>query len=165
MIKKIGIAVVVLARRSAHLRRDPARHVRIQARASIRRRPERIFAVLNDFLRWESWSPWRRKPRDEKDLQRRNQRQGRRVRVGGNKDVGQGSMRSRSPCRHRRSRSAGLRQAVRNAQHRRIHARTPGRLDELHWVMQGPCSIFRRSLPYSSAWTHGGKDFEPPLPT
>ncbi len=31
---------------------------RIQRAATIKAPPERIFAVLNDFLRWESWSPF-----------------------------------------------------------------------------------------------------------
>jgi len=49
--------------------------------------------VLNDFLRWEAWSPWEKKdPAMKKDLQRRNQRQGAVYAWEGNRDVGQGRM-------------------------------------------------------------------------
>src|SRR5256885_10813708 len=61
MIKKIAIAVVVpLGALLIYAATQPD-NFRIQRAVTIKAPPERIFAVLNDFLRWESWSPWEKK--------------------------------------------------------------------------------------------------------
>jgi len=75
MIKAIATAIVVLLGALLIYAGTRPDTFRIQRAATIKAPPEKIFAVLNDFLRWESWSPWEKKrPRDEKDVQRRDQR-------------------------------------------------------------------------------------------
>jgi len=61
MIKKIAIAVGVLIGALLIYAATQPDTFRIQRAATIKAPPERIFAVLNDFLRWESCRPGRRK--------------------------------------------------------------------------------------------------------
>ena len=61
MIKKIAIAVGVLIGALLIYAATQPDTFRIQRAATIKAPPERIFAVLNDFMRWEAWSPWEKK--------------------------------------------------------------------------------------------------------
>jgi hypothetical protein len=53
------VVVLVLAARKPD-------HFRVQRSASIEALPERIFPLINDFHRWDAWSPWERKDPDMK---------------------------------------------------------------------------------------------------
>jgi len=66
---------------------------RIQRAASIKAPPEKIFAVLNDFLRWETWSPWEKKdPAMKRTFSAVTSGEGAVYAWEGNRDVGQGRM-------------------------------------------------------------------------
>jgi len=53
---------------------------RIQRRTSVKAPPEKVFALINDFRNWDSWSPWEKiGSRDEKNPQRRDHGQGRSI--------------------------------------------------------------------------------------
>ena len=91
MIKKIVIAaVVVLGALLIYAATQPDTF-RIQRAASIKAPPERIFAVLNDFMRWESWSPWEKKdPAMKRTFSAVTSGKGAVYAWEGNRDVGQG---------------------------------------------------------------------------
>jgi len=93
MIKKIVIAaVVVLGALLIYAATQPDTF-RIQRAASIKAPPERIFAVLNDFMRWESWSPWEKKdPAMKRTFSAVTSGKGAVYAWEGNRDVGQGRM-------------------------------------------------------------------------
>src|SRR5437762_10714264 len=93
MIKKIAIAVVVLLGALLIYAATQPDTFRIQRATSIKAPPERIFAVLNDFLRWESWSPWEKKdPAMKRTFSAVTSGKGAVYAWEGNKDVGQGRM-------------------------------------------------------------------------
>jgi len=93
MIKKITIAVVALLGALLIYAATQPDTFRIQRAASIKAPPERIFAVLNDFLRWESWSPWEKKdPAMKRTFSAVTSGKGAVYAWEGNRDVGQGRM-------------------------------------------------------------------------
>jgi uncharacterized protein YndB with AHSA1/START domain len=93
MIKKIGIAVVVLLAALLIYAATQPDTFRIQRATSIKAPPEKIFAVLNDFLRWDAWSPWEKKdPAMKRTFSAVTSGKGAVYAWEGNRDVGQGRM-------------------------------------------------------------------------
>jgi len=93
MIKKIAIAVGVLIGALLIYAATQPDTFRIQRAATIKAPPERIFGVLNDFLRWESWSPWEKKdPAMKRTFSAVTSGKGAVYAWEGNRDVGQGRM-------------------------------------------------------------------------
>src|SRR5205807_9343683 len=58
MFMIIGIAIVVLLSALLAYAATKPGIFRVQRATSIKAPPERIFALINDFHRWGSWSPW-----------------------------------------------------------------------------------------------------------
>ncbi|MBI4082133.1 MAG: SRPBCC family protein [Candidatus Lambdaproteobacteria bacterium] len=58
MIKKIAIVVVALIGAILIYAATKPDTFRVQRATSIKAPPEKIFALINDFHRWGSWSPW-----------------------------------------------------------------------------------------------------------
>ena len=93
MIKAIATAIVVLLGALLIYAATQPDTFRIQRAATIKAPPERIFAVLNDFLRWESWSPWEKKdPAMKRTFSAVTSGKGAVYAWEGNRDVGQGRM-------------------------------------------------------------------------
>src|SRR5437879_13174813 len=93
MIKAIATAVVVLLGALLIYAGTRPDTFRVQRATSIKAPPERIFAVLNDFLRWESWSPWEKKdPAMKRTFSAVTSGKGAVYAWEGNRDVGQGRM-------------------------------------------------------------------------
>jgi uncharacterized protein YndB with AHSA1/START domain len=66
---------------------------RVQRAASIKAPPEKVFALINDFKRWDAWSPWEKKdPAMKRTWGAVTSGKGAKYAWEGNKDVGQGSM-------------------------------------------------------------------------
>jgi uncharacterized protein YndB with AHSA1/START domain len=93
VIKKIAIAVVVLLAALLIYAATQPDTFRIQRATSIKAPPEKIFAVLNDFMRWEAWSPWEKKdPAMKRTFSAVTSGKGAVYAWEGNSDVGQGRM-------------------------------------------------------------------------
>jgi len=93
MIKKVVTAVVVLLGALLIYAATQPDTFRIQRATSIKVPPERIFAVLNDFLRWDAWSPWEKKdPAMKRTFSAVTSGKGAVYAWEGNRDVGQGRM-------------------------------------------------------------------------
>jgi hypothetical protein len=58
MIKTIAIAVVVLLAALLGFAATRPNTFRVQRATSMKVPPEKIFALINDFHSWGSWSPW-----------------------------------------------------------------------------------------------------------
>ncbi|WP_035051665.1 SRPBCC family protein [Andreprevotia chitinilytica] len=58
MLKKVVIIVVVLIAALLVFAATRPDNFRVQRTASIKAPPEKVFALINDFHRWEAWSPW-----------------------------------------------------------------------------------------------------------
>jgi hypothetical protein len=66
---------------------------RVQRQAAIKARPEKIFPLINDFRRWDAWSPWEKKdPGMQRTYSGATEGKGAAYAWIGNKDVGQGRM-------------------------------------------------------------------------
>ena len=58
MLKTIAIVVVVAIVATLVYAATRPDDFRVQRSTSIKAPPEKIFALINDFHRWDSWSPW-----------------------------------------------------------------------------------------------------------
>ena len=66
---------------------------RVERASSIKAPPDKVFALINDFKRWDAWSPWERKdPAMKRTFGATTAGKGATYAWDGNKDVGQGSM-------------------------------------------------------------------------
>ena len=61
MIKKIAIVIVLLIAGVLIFAATKPDTFRVQRSAGIKAPPEKVFAILNDFQKWGSWSPWEKK--------------------------------------------------------------------------------------------------------
>lgn len=93
MIKTIAIAVVVsLAVVLIYAATKPD-SFRIQRSISIKAPPEKIFPLINDFHRWEAWSPWEKiDPALKRTYGGNPSGKGAVYEWNGNKDIGRGRM-------------------------------------------------------------------------
>jgi len=93
MFKKIAIVVVLLIAALLAYAATRPDTFRVQRAASIKAPPEKIFALLNDFQRWEAWSPWEKKdPAMKRAFSVVTSGKGAVYSWEGNKEVGQGRM-------------------------------------------------------------------------
>jgi uncharacterized protein YndB with AHSA1/START domain len=93
MFKKIVIVVAVLVAALLVFAATKPDIFRVERTASIKAPPEKVFALLNDFQRWEAWSPWEKKdPAMKRTFSVVTSGKGAQYAWEGNKDVGQGRM-------------------------------------------------------------------------
>ena len=58
MFKTIAIVVVVLLAALLVFAATKPDTFRVERSTSIKAPPEKIFPLINDFHRWDAWSPW-----------------------------------------------------------------------------------------------------------
>ena len=93
MIKKIAIVVGLLIAGVLAFAATRPDTFRVQRAAGIKAPPEKVFALINDFKRWDAWSPWEKKdPAMKRTWGAVTSGKGARYAWDGNSDVGQGSM-------------------------------------------------------------------------
>src|SRR5215831_13460040 len=93
MLKKIAIVIVVLVAALLIYAATRPDTFRVERSANIKAPPDRIFAVLNDFKQWGSWSPWeKRDPAMKRIFGATTSGKGAQYAWEGNKEVGKGSM-------------------------------------------------------------------------
>jgi len=93
MFKKIAIVIVVLIVALLAYAATRPDTFRVQRAASIKAPPEKVFALLNDFQRWEAWSPWEKKdPAMKRTFSAVSSGKGAQYAWEGNREVGQGRM-------------------------------------------------------------------------
>ena len=93
MLKTIAIVVVALVAALLVYAATKPDTFRVQRSASIKAPPAKIFAILNDFQRWEAWSPWEKKdPAMKRTFSVVTSGKGAQYAWQGNSDVGQGRM-------------------------------------------------------------------------
>jgi carbon monoxide dehydrogenase subunit G len=92
MLKIIGIIVAVLVAGVLILAATRPDTFRVERSASIKAPPDKVFAFINDFDRWSTWSPWEKKDPSMKRSFGAKSGKGATYAWEGNKDVGQGRM-------------------------------------------------------------------------
>ena len=93
MLKVIGVVVVVVIASVLIFAATKPDVFRVQRATSIKSPPDKVFALINDFKRWDAWSPWEKKdPAMKRSFGATTAGKGASYAWEGNKDVGQGSM-------------------------------------------------------------------------
>ena len=93
MVKIIALVVVVLLAALLIYASTKPDTFRVQRSASIKAPPEKIFALINDFHRWDAWSPWEKKdPAMKRALGAVASGKGAVYEWEGNNEVGKGRM-------------------------------------------------------------------------
>ena len=93
MIKIIGLVVVLVVAAVLIFAATRPDAFRVERVASIKAPPEKVFPFINDFKRWDAWSPWEKKdPAMKRSFGATTGGKGATYAWEGNKDVGQGSM-------------------------------------------------------------------------
>ena len=93
MLKKIVVAVVVLIAAVLIYAATRPDSFRVERSTAIKAPPEKVFALVNDFKRWDAWSPWEKKdPAMRRAWGDATSGKGAAYSWEGNKDVGQGRM-------------------------------------------------------------------------
>jgi uncharacterized protein YndB with AHSA1/START domain len=93
MIKKIILVIVVLIAGILLYATTRPDTFQVQRSAAIKAPPEKIFPLINDFKRWEAWSPWENKdPAMKRTFSAASGGKGATYAWEGNKEVGKGRM-------------------------------------------------------------------------
>ena len=93
MLKTIALVVVVLVAGILIFAATKPDTFRVERSAVINAPPEKIFPLINDFKRWDAWSPWEKKdPAMKRTYGPVTSGKGAHYAWEGNSDVGQGSM-------------------------------------------------------------------------
>ena len=87
MIKIIALVVVAAIAAVLIFAATKPDVFRVQRAASIKAPPDKVFPFINDFKRWEAWSPW-----EKKDPQMKRTFGDKTYAWQGNKEVGEGRM-------------------------------------------------------------------------
>ena len=163
MLKKILIIVVVLIAGVLIFAATKPDTFRVQRSASIKAPPEKIFPLINDFKRWDAWSPWEKKdPAMKRTFGATTSGKGATYAWEGNKDVGQGSMRI--------AESVAPSQVTINLDFMRpfeahnfvdFTLEPKGDITNVTWTMQGPTPYFAKIIHvFIDMDSMVGKDFE-----
>ena len=163
MLKTILIIVVVLIVGVLIFAATKPDTFRVERAASIKAPPEKIFPLINDFKRWDTWSPW-----EKKDLAMKRifgattSGKGATYAWEGNSDVGQGSMQIAESVAP--SKVALNLDFVKPFEAHNIVVFTfepRGDTTNVTWTMQGPTPYFAKIIHvFMDMDSMVGKDFE-----
>jgi len=93
MLKIIGAIIVVVIAAVLILAATRPDTFQVQRAATIKAPPDKVFALIDDFQRWATWSPWEKKdPAMKRTFSSTTSGKGASYAWEGNKDVGQGRM-------------------------------------------------------------------------
>ena len=93
MLKRIAITIVVLIAALLVYAATRPDTFRVERTATMKAPPEKIYAVLSDFRKWETWSPWEKKdPAMKRTFGATTSGPGAKYAWEGNGEVGKGSM-------------------------------------------------------------------------
>jgi uncharacterized protein YndB with AHSA1/START domain len=93
VFKKIAIAIVVLIAALLVYAATRPDTFRVERTATMKAPPEKVYAVLSDFQKWGTWSPWEKKdPAMKRTFGSTTSGKGATYAWEGNGEVGKGSM-------------------------------------------------------------------------
>ena len=93
MVKTIALVVVLAIAGVLIFAATKPDVFRVQRATSVKAPPDKVFGFINDFKRWDGWSPWEKKdPAMKRSFGAATSGKGATYAWEGNKDVGQGSM-------------------------------------------------------------------------
>jgi uncharacterized protein YndB with AHSA1/START domain len=93
MLKIVGIIIIFAIAAILIFAAMQPNSFRIQRSTTIKAPPEKVFALINDFRRWEAWSPWEKiDPAVKRAYSGAESGKGAAYAWEGNNEVGQGRM-------------------------------------------------------------------------
>jgi len=92
MFKRIAIAIVVLIAGVLLYASTRPDNYHVERSVLIKAAPDKIFAYINDFHRWDEWTPYNKDPAMKKTYSGSASGKGARYAWEGNRDVGQGEI-------------------------------------------------------------------------
>jgi uncharacterized protein YndB with AHSA1/START domain len=163
MLKTIAIIIVVLIAGVLILAATKPDTFRVQRAASIKAPPEKVFALINDFNQWGTWSPWENKdPAMKRTFGATTSGKGAKYAWEGNKDVGKGSMEiaeSSSPSKVMIKLDFMMPFEAHNTVDFTLEPR--GDKTNVTWAMQGPTPYLAKIMHvFINMDSMVGKDFE-----
>jgi uncharacterized protein YndB with AHSA1/START domain len=168
MIKKILLALVVIVAVILIYAATLPDSFRVQRSAAIKAPPEKVFALIEDFNSWPSWSPWEKlDPAMRRTISGAPKGKGAIYEWDGDKNVGAGRMEilEASPPSKVAIQLDFLRPfASQNSTVFTLEGK--GDLTNVTWTMQGPSSYVTKLMSvFASMDSMIGKDFEKGLAT
>jgi uncharacterized protein YndB with AHSA1/START domain len=163
MLKTIAIIVVVLIAGVLIFAATMPDTFRVERAASIKAPPEKIFSVLNDFRRWEAWSPWEKKdPAMKRTYGATTSGKGATYAWEGNSQVGKGRMEIAESSPSSRIRINLDFETPFEAHNVVVFALEPkGDTTSVTWSMEGPAPYLSKVMQvFMSMDRMVGKDFE-----
>ena len=163
MLKKIAITIVVLIAALLVYAATRPDTFRVERTATMKAPPEKIYAVLSDFRKWETWSPWEKKdPAMKRTFGATTSGKGATYAWEGNSEVGKGSMEIVETAPPSRLKLRLDFTEPFEAHNIVEYALTPqGESTNVSWVLHGPMPYVSKVM--SVFWSMDsmiGKDFE-----
>ena len=163
MFKKILLGVVVVIAAILIFAATKPDIFRVQRAASIKAPPEKIFALINDFKRWDAWSPWEKKdPAMKRTFGATTSGKGATYAWEGNKDVGEGRMEiAESVPPSKVSLKLDFMKPFEAHNTVEFTLEPKGEATNVTWAMQGPTPYFAKIIHvFMDMDSMVGKDFE-----
>ena len=163
MLKKIAIVVVVALSIVVILAAMKPDTFRVERSASIKAPPEKIFLLIDDFHRWDVWSPWeKRDPAMKRTHSGAQSGKGAVYEWDGNNDVGKGRMEileSTPPSKVYIK--LDFIEPFEGHNTATFTLRPEGGATNVHWVMEGPANFMSKLMQVFMSFDDMiGKDFE-----
>lgn len=163
MLTTIAIVVVLLILVVLIVAATQPDVFRVERAISITAPPDQVFALINDFRRWDAWSPWDKKdPAMKRTYGATASGKGANYAWEGNKDIGKGSMEitdSVPPSRIQIKLEFLQPFEAHNIVSFTLEAR--GSATQVTWAMEGPVPYFAKIIHmFCNTDRMVGKDFE-----
>jgi len=163
MFRKIAIVVAVLIVGILGFAATKPDTFRVQRSASIKAPPEKVYALINDFKAWASWSPWEKKdPAMKRTFGAATGGKGAHYAWEGNSDVGQGSMEiAESVPSSKVALKLDFLKPFEAHNTVDFNLEAKGDMTHVTWAMQGPAPFVSKIMQvFVSMDSMVGKDFE-----
>jgi len=163
MIKKIAIAIAVLIAGILIFAATKPDTFRVERAAGIKAPPEKVFALINDFKRWDAWSPWEKKdPAMKRTWGSVTSGKGAIYAWEGNSDVGKGSMEiAESVPSSRVALKLDFEKPFEGHNIVTFTLEPKGDVTNVTWAMQGPAPFITKVIQvFCDMDSMVGKDFE-----
>ena len=163
MIKKILLVIIVLIAGILLYAATRPDTFQVQRSAAIKAPPEKIFPLINDFKRWDAWSPWEKKdPAMKRTFSATTSGKGASYAWEGNKDVGKGRMEiTESAPSSAVALKLEFQDPFESQSAVRFTLEPRGELTQVSWTMNGPMPYISKVITiFCDMDAMIGKDFE-----
>ncbi len=163
MVRKIALVIVVLLAGILLYATTRPDSFQVQRSAAIKAPPEKVFALINDFKRWDAWSPWEKKdPAMKRTFSATTSGKGAAYAWEGNREVGKGRMEiTESTPSSAVALKLEFLEPFETQNAVRFTLEPKGELTQVSWTMNGPMPYISKVITiFCDMDAMIGKDFE-----